>query len=854
MPSRRDVQHFSSQPFKDKQNEKPRRYTLKICLVLIVLTVLPIASGLNIWREIWAGKSSHAWDGAGHQAVAYIFDKEIFPDALGWTDAYFGGMPFPNFYPHVYYWCIALLHHTHIFSFEAAFKFVTALPILLIPAMMWLLGRAVSDRDHLTVTCVSLASLPLLTDGRFQLALPAGLDYYSTFQIGLYTQPLGFVLLVAWYVAFLRSGEGIRKFSAASILLTLTLLANFFNAVTAAVIIVSTLAQDLYLLRHADDAQSRNRIRKDLISHLSSSAAALVMAAFWLVPVLGQYKYFVTRPFTVETGMMLTSGIVLWYALAAAGGLVWLRRPTRAAQPYLVTCLLLGAAVLLGATLAPSWFPLQSPRFLATLNFLLAVPVGYALAAGLRGFARVLGETSAKDRTFTFARARYTAVTASVLFLLLLLTASGSHGDRTGVFYPAGQKTNIDDVLDFARQHRDGRYLVEVINPQVNAAYTEASFDARALNSYLGAQGNETLAAVFHEASPNSLFMLPAVDALSIYPDSFGISSALADDLDFAAQPLPKHVERARLLGVKYIVSRTPAMKEKLAREPSVGARHDFGWWSVFELRDEPPPRAYVLPYRPALVLSPLTLKLRRSNEWSFTRLAEEQFADGWFDVLLALSTEKKIDRLRDLDRFGALVIDAYNYDDEGRAYEILKQFAQGRELVLLSGDSQLFRRISSSRAEFPKLDIIERGDTGPGDPMEALQPTHHYKDNPVRKAWGEIRLALDKSKLPVAGAGAEVPVQLAQNKMSLGDRPVDSDSHAPILISSTFHPNWRREDGKEVYAATPFYTLTFADGPVTLIYSRTLYETAAVWASATALALVCLLSMWTYVREQKAG
>src|SRR5207302_4597599 len=43
-------------------------------------------------------------------------------------------------------------------------------------------------------------------------------------------------------------------------------------------------------------------------------------------------------------------------------------------------------------------------------------------------------------------------------------------------------RTTIDDVLAFAREHRDGRYLVEVINPKLGPAWTEASFDAGAIN------------------------------------------------------------------------------------------------------------------------------------------------------------------------------------------------------------------------------------------------------------------------------------------------------------------------------------------------------------------------------------
>ena len=180
-------------------------------------------------------------------------------------------------------------------------------------------------------------------------------------------------------------------------------------------------------------------------------------------------------------------------------------------------------------------------------------------------------------------------------------------------------------ALDFARQHNDGRYLVEVVNPN----FTNVSFDARAINSYLGAQGNETLSAVFHEASPNALLTLPLVNSFSQYPDSFGISSTLADDLDFAEQPVAKHLEQARLMGARYLVIHTPAMKDRLSQEPAISDQHGFGSWSVFELKGDPQPGARALAFRPALVFSSFTVKLRQSNEPGFIRLIEEQIADG---------------------------------------------------------------------------------------------------------------------------------------------------------------------------------------------------------------------------------
>src|SRR4030095_5941993 len=87
---------------------------------------------------------------------------------------------------------------------------------------------------------------------------------------------------------------------------------------------------------------------------------------------------------------------------------------------------------------------------------------------------------------------------------------------------------------------------------------------SRAVSAYLAKQGNETLYGVFHEASVNSLFFLPVINAFSAYPYHFGISSILGDDIDFAQQPLAKHIERARRIGAKYMVIFTPVMKERL--------------------------------------------------------------------------------------------------------------------------------------------------------------------------------------------------------------------------------------------------------------------------------------------------
>jgi hypothetical protein len=804
-------------------------------LLLLIVSALPVALSQKLWLEVWRGGRPHAWDGTGHFAIAQIYDQTIFPDTFGWTHAYFGGMPFPNFYPPVFYWLVGLLHHTPLFSFNTAFKIMVALPVLLMPAAVWLLARAVSDHSRLAASGAALASIALMVDSRFLPFFPSGLDYFSTFQIGLYTQPLGFVLLIVWYAVYVRIGERRWLFTASCLLLALTVLTNFFNAITAMLFMAASLTTDWIRLRRATTADAKAQEQRTLVAHLSTPVIAFGLTLFWVVPMFSRYDYFVTRPYIIEFSKLISPALIGWYVLAVAGSIIWTRRPSRAIWPYLAICILLALGILFAGTIAPRWFPLQSSRFLATLNFLLAVPVGQLLAFVFRAFAKLLGEISKREQPFSVKQVRYTAGTAIVLLALLALTSPGPRPALA--FYPHAEPPDVSSVLEFARQHRDGRYLVEVINP----TDTTISFDARAINAYLGAQGNETLSAVFHEASTNVLFSLPVVNTFSQYPDSFGISSMLADDLDFATQPLAEHIKRAQLLSARYLVIHSPGMKSRLAQESMIGNHFDFGSWSIFELKGAVQPDVHVLSYRPALVVSDFTVKQRRSNELSFIRLVEEQMADGWFDVILARSSESKIDRIRDLDQFGSLILDTYDCADESRAFERLRDFAQRRAIILLSSDAALFQRIKSAIAEFPMAEIIERMPEPPGGWIDSIRPSFHYQESAIRKEWQSIRRALERRKVAISTPMQNLASRIDQNTITITS-PASETEPVPVLIPTAYFPSWQRGDGESIYATTPFYMLTFVRESTQIVYGRRWSDWLAMMLSI--LTFLCLLSV----------
>ncbi|HST53952.1 MAG TPA: hypothetical protein VLJ61_18240 [Pyrinomonadaceae bacterium] len=835
-----DVQssRLRSDDARTKSEPRPRRRLTDAVWRLYpiaLVSAFPVALMSNFWLEVLRGARSHATDGSGHWGVAQIYNSQVFPDTFGWTNAYFAGMPFPNFYPPLFHWLVGLLQAAHALSFEDAFKIVLVAPVLLMPAAVWLAARTVACGGDRAANAAACASVFLLADMSVQTST-CGLDYASTFVAGFYTQPLGFVLLLAWFAAYTSAQRSRSRAAASAVLLALTVLANFFNAFTAALLAASTLAFDLINLCAAKDARTRAESKRALVFHLATPLVALSLCLFWLVPVFGTYEYFVTRPLVVPLGNLVSPLLCAWYAVAAFGVVLWIRRSRTNARAYVLALFALAAGVVSASTIAPPWFPLQAFRFLSTLNLLLAVPVGVALSAALDFFKIEI------KRPKTAARlARHVAVVFAALFAFGIFQATQPTGGMA--FYTKEENARIESVLRFARGHRDGRYLVEVLDVNANPLHA----DSPALNAYLGAQGNETLGVVYREASPNSLFFNALANAISTGSDSFGISSVLADDEDFAAQSLARQLERARWLGVRYVLAETDATKERLAREPAVAARYDLDRWSVFELNGETVPRARVLQFRPALVVSDFSVKERRENEYDFTRLAEEQFNDGWFDVMLARAPERKIDRLTDLEEFGALVVDTYDCDEESRAYSLLREFAARRALVLLESDAPLFRRIASNLSEFPHAHVVSRTpNEPPGERVGSFQPSRHFDENSVRRVWRGVRAALESEEVASGAKDSSVGVQFGRNEISLtpGELKPDETRAAedlPVLVSTTYSPDWRAREGNRIYAATPFFMLTFLKQPAHLVFARGPADVAGLLASGVSLLSLCV-------------
>ena len=55
---------------------------------------------------------------------------------------------------------------------------------------------------------------------------------------------------------------------------------------------------------------------------------------------------------------------------------------------------------------------------------------------------------------------------------------------------------------------------------------------------------------------------------------------------------------------------------------------------------------------------------------------------------------------------------------------------------------------------------------------------------------------------------------------------------NVPVLISTTYHPNWQSRSGAPIYAVSPMFMLTFVHQPERIVFARRWPDYFGVWAS----------------------
>ncbi len=719
------------------------------------------------------------WDGVPHYAVADLYARRLFPSLGGWLDEFFAGMPFPTFYPPVFYMVVASLTKLGLTTAHA-FWAVQAVAAAAVPCLTYLGARRLASRPRgagapetgrVAGLVAGAVTVGLLVDHNVLWRL--GITLPSTFDAGLATQLLGHVVLLAFLWALLEAeGDGRAWPALAAVFFALVPLTNVHMVWTAAFLFVPIVAA------RVATAPAGPARRAVVLRHGAVGLAAVLLSACWVVPMIARLRYVPTQaleppPPGAVTFAFLRLGVYLILATVVAAA----SRDRRALAFAAGLGLLLAFTVLPSARfLALRDLAIQPSRVVVPFAFLATFLVGYLASAAREVTFRPWAQPAAGLAVVLVFYARFKIVTVP-------------EGNIS-----AEQAAGYENALAALAGRTDGRVLVEM--------GTDGLSDPFTLQSLAGMRGARSLTTVFREASIGVLFAVPLRNSFSAAPESFGVDHKI-DGAAFQADPPAMHLARLRLFNVRYLAVQSDATKARLAVFPGLHRLSPPGHWELWGLDAEAPGYAVVPAHAPVLTFAAFSVKPRPDDGVDFIRLGEEMFASARLDVPLALSREPRLDRADDWARFGAALITEYRYDDLDRAYAAVERESRSRPIVLWPGADPLFARLVELGKSRPSLRFVT-------PPPESDAPTPTERRAFGREACRRILDALDEVRVPLRDAPA-----VASARLEGGTATIELDrapaEPTPVWVRQEFFPSWSSEGGEPVYLATPTFQLVFA-------------------------------------------
>lgn len=718
-----------------------------------LLALLAVTGGRYLVRvhDSWV---PGGWDGVAHFAMAEIYAERIFPAVSGWVPEYFAGMPFPDFYPPLFYWLVAALIRLGVEP-KSAFLGLETLLSAALPLLAYAGARRLA-RDRVAGWVAGALTVAFLVDTHPLSSF--GITLTATFGVGLASQPLGFALVLAFYYFFLGADRSRRQAALAALCLGLTALANVHVLWDAVFLFVGLAAARLAA------APSWRERRRSLARDAAVGAGGILVSAVWVLPMLARLDHVPTMALepppvalVALAFLRLTLYVVLSVVVARA-------ERNHAALGLAASLVLLLAASTLPTGRAAAHLALQPARFLIGFEFLSAFLVGTMVAA----VGRV-------------ARWPHAKVAAGLAVVALFFGYVRPVGEPTGNIGAEDAASYAQALVALAGRD-DGRVLVEMGNGSLA--------DAFALQALVPRSGAPSLTTVFRESALTSLFAAPLRNSLSENHELFGIDSKLPDPARLAAQPAAAHLARLDLFNVRYLVLRSPKARRRAEGTLPVRRLGGDGSWAVYELDVARRPYARVPAYEPVLTFTSFSVKPRPDDGLDFVRLGEEMFAAGRLEVPLALAPEP-LDGEPGWERFRAALLVEHRYRDLERAFAAVERFSRDRPVVFVEDGSPLAARLTG------------------------LAPTRPTLLRPVRRTTPAATVQrlldeLDRVRVPVEGpAVASAELAGGRATISLSAPPA---REVPVWVHQGYLPGWANLAGQPVYLATPTFQLTWAD------------------------------------------
>ena len=513
----------------------------------------------NYLFKFWSNPLIAGADGSGHVAVLHLYAKHVYPNLYGWIPELFGGMPFPVYYPPLFYWSGATLMSLGIDATLAA-KLLTTLSFIALHAALCLLGRKVGLTAIEALIAAGAAGVAASGSNIVSLS---GIGLLGLFEVGLFTQTLGFVFFCLWAAYLPGVGRSVKASVCAIVFLIATISSN------AHILSLVAMYALMWFMTRLRWTRNKSRLLLKTTVTLLPLAGPLLICGIWLVPLLWWYSYSVGQPLS-SAGLFTSLGSlnVVWPLCAYVG---WREKKRR---PYLTS---LCATILITAAIALSPvvdflkdIPFQPSRVIAGALLLCTIPL-------TKMASQVLTESLGHRRW-----AAYTILTVCTLALVWLHPIQ-----KFGIgALTLDDAKRLEAVRAAVREVPPGKLLIEIVEPKAifNSPEnrTRELALSRALTHEIAQDGRPVLWSIFREQSIMAPYATAVSNLFSSTKETFGLNGLALQRSSDESVRLENRLLAATKLNVAYFLVKTPRQVEALSNSAGVRLVWTINGWSLF--------------------------------------------------------------------------------------------------------------------------------------------------------------------------------------------------------------------------------------------------------------------------------
>lgn len=729
-------------------------------------------------------------DSYGHVAIGEYYAKNIFPSTWGWTQKWFDGMPFPQFYPPMFYFVAAFVYMLLPLSYAAVFKLCILVSTLAIPGLLGFILYKYTK--NIWAASSTVATAAVLLSMFYPKYGNMGVTLQGTFHVGLAPHLFGFICLIIWLYFFLNATKSIRDYYLSIVALFFTLLASVHVLPVALVVyIVQFVALERRAFTHPKKWLQDPHLTKRLVRFFALGALPLGASLFWYLPMLAYFGNMAGRSLGIDTGPG-ASGIGLfllrWSHLVVftvGAGLLAYRKRHMPILVLSISSLLLFIPVAFHVERLFPRFPIHIYRALPCFYMLSAICVGYCLYRIIFYLPSI------------FYKVFFTLI-FSTPFILAWVPIMNSN--KISDFYFGYNRDRAEDIADYLKDKK-GTFNVEVTS------------GARALEYVISRKAGDSMKSTYNilvESAIQSPFMVPVRGAYSTRDERMSVDAYLRSNSVFRNQGFDKDAVRAQILGINFFIVSSGQMKAQMEKDPHMELEKDFGHWRIYHLKDPVRKEVHALEYEPTIVFAPADFKKRTTTTFDFVRFQEELFLRADPTMVLARGEDQYLDTTPDLDRFKSAIIVDYTYKNYDKALARITEFAKTHPLVLIQDKSELFVGLEKKLRGSKNVRFVAEQITRDGD------------QKVIRTAMGFIFEFLKETQQPIKNIPTIDSYLITDSKIEV--KFASSTPQAvPVLITSTYFPAWKRTDGESTYMASPVYTLTYIKDSATITFAKPL-------------------------------